>query len=331
MKKITILIPVYNEAANLPALRDALEPLINNEMIHTAYQWEVLMVNDGSLDNSAEVIADLRRSDSRYADLNLSRNFGKEAAMLAGLDYATGDAVVIMDADLQHPVEVIPRMIAAWEEGYQDVYGLRRSRSTDSRFHRWIARRYYKVLRRSARIDVLPDAGDFRLLDRICVNALRRMRETERNTKGLFCWIGYRKKEIPFDLGERLHGSSGFSSGRLAKLAIDGITSFTTAPLRFATYMGFLSALISLVYAVFIVCKTIFVGEPVQGFPTIMCTILFLGGCQLISIGIIGEYIGRIFKESKGRPPYLVDTFKGECATSAGDTCREYAGGDNKN
>lgn len=312
MKKITILIPVYNEGANLPSLRQALTPLIDNELTASPYEWEVLMVNDGSLDNSAELMAGMRSADPRFCDLNLSRNFGKEAAMLAGLDYATGDAVVIMDADLQHPVEIIPQMIAEWEAGFQDVYGRRISRKYQSPISRGLSKLYYKALKKSTRIDILPGAGDFRLLDRICVNALCRLRETQRNTKGLFCWIGYNKKEIPFECAERQGGKSSFSFSRLTELAIDGITSFTTAPLRFATYMGFLSAFISLVYLIFIIIKTIFIGEPVQGFPTIMCTILFLGGCQLISIGIIGEYIGRIFKETKGRPPYLASSFKGK-------------------
>ena len=312
MKKITILIPVYNEGANLEPLRAALMPLIDNNMTKELYQWQVLMVNDGSIDNSADIIAGFRVADSRFCDLNLSRNFGKEAAMLAGMDYATGDAVVIMDADLQHPVSVIPQMIAEWEAGYQDVYGIRSSRETDSRLKRWMARKYYSILQKSSNMNVLPNVGDFRLLDRICVNALRSLRETQRNTKGLFCWIGYKKKEVLFDYGKRNAGKSSYGFSRLTELAIDGITSFTTAPLRFATYMGFLSALISLIYLIFIIIKTIFVGEPVQGFPTIMCTILFLGGCQLISIGIIGEYIGRIFKETKGRPPYLADTFNGK-------------------
>ncbi len=314
MKKITILIPVYNEGANLPALRDAITPLIDNRLTSEPYEWEVLMVNDGSLDNSRELMEQIRLADPRFADLNLSRNFGKEAAMLAGMDYATGDAVVIMDADLQHPVSVIPQMIAEWEAGYQDVYGRRLSRSYQSPVSRAMSRLYYRALRKSTRLDILTDAGDFRLLDRICVNALRRLRETERNTKGLFCWIGYSKKEIPFECEERKGGKSSFTFSRLVNLAVDGITSFTTAPLRFATYMGFLSALVSLVYLIFIIIKTISVGEPVRGFPTIMCAILFLGGCQLISIGIIGEYIGRIFKETKGRPPYLADTFRGKPA-----------------
>ncbi|MBD5214093.1 MAG: glycosyltransferase family 2 protein [Bacteroidales bacterium] len=312
MKKVTILIPVYNEGANLPALREALLPLIDNQLTPEPYEWEVLMVNDGSLDNSAEIMTGMRISDSRFSDLNLSRNFGKELAMLAGMDYAQGDAVVIMDADLQHPVSVVPQMIAEWEAGFQDVYGRRESRDYQSPLSRAMSKLYYKALKKSTRLDILPGAGDFRLLDRICVDALRRVRETQRNTKGLFCWIGYRKKEIPFRCEERHDGKSSFTFSRLLELAIDGITSFTTAPLRFATYMGFLSALVSLIYLIFIIVKTIFIGEPVQGFPTIMCTILFLGGCQLISIGIIGEYIGRIFKETKGRPPYLADTFRGK-------------------
>ncbi|MDE6832098.1 MAG: glycosyltransferase family 2 protein, partial [Muribaculaceae bacterium] len=238
MKKVTILIPVYNEGANLPALREALLPLIDNQLTPEPYEWEVLMVNDGSLDNSAEIMAGIRISDSRFSDLNLSRNFGKELAMLAGMDYAQGDAVVIMDADLQHPVSVVPQMIAEWEAGFQDVYGRRESRDYQSPLSRAMSKLYYKALKKSTRLDILPGAGDFRLLDRICVDALRRVRETQRNTKGLFCWIGYRKKEIPFRCEERHDGKSSFTFSRLLELAIDGITSFTTAPLRFATYIG---------------------------------------------------------------------------------------------
>lgn len=312
MKQISIVIPVYNESPNLMALAEALLPLIDNKLTPVAYDWQVVMVNDGSRDNSLDLMVKLREQDQRFNYLNLSRNFGKEAAMLAGLDYATGDAVVIMDADLQHPIDTIPLMIEAWQDGYQDVYGLCGSRDTDSMPKRLLTKSYYKILQKSTNLDVLPYVGDFRLLDRVCVDQLIKLRETQRNTKGLYSWIGYRKKEIPCQYQPRAHGKSSYSYPRLFNLAINGLTSFTTAPLRFATFLGFFTAIISLIYIVFIICKTLFVGEPVQGFPTLMCTILFMGGCQLIAIGIIGEYIGKIYNETKNRPNYLVDTLNGE-------------------
>ncbi len=311
MKKITLLIPVYNEADNLQALREALLPLIDNALTPKRYSWEVLMVNDGSHDDSENIMRRMCIDDARFVDLNLSRNFGKEAAMLAGLDYATGDAVVIMDADLQHPVKTIPEMIYWWEEGWNDVYGRRSNRHGESLLKRAFTRVYYSLLKRSTRFDVLPDVGDFRLLDRRCVESLRSLRETGRYTKGLYCWIGYKKKEVEFEVNDRLAGKSTFSFFRLFNLAIDGITGFTTAPLRAASVMGFIAAFGALAYMIYILIKTLLYGDPVGGFPTLICTILFLGGCQLISIGIIGEYIGRIFRETKNRPVYIADTFRG--------------------
>ncbi len=312
MKKITLLIPVFNEGNNLMRLAEALSPLIDNQMTQEQFNWEVLLVNDGSCDNSIEIMTALHLSDSRFSYLNLSRNFGKESAMLAGLDYASGDAVVILDADLQHPVDVIPQMISEWESGYDDVYGLRATRGKESWLRHKLTALFYKILQSSSRMDVLPDVGDFRLLDRKCVNAIKQMRETQRYSKGLFSWIGFKKKEILFHQGDRINGKSSFSILSLTNLAIDGITSFTTAPLRLASVTGVATALVALIYLVYVLIKALCHGDPVAGYPTIMCVMLFLGGCQLIALGIIGEYIARIFNESKHRPPYIVESFNGK-------------------
>lgn len=317
MKKITLLIPAYNESRSLPRLAEAVAPLIANEMTPQPYEWEVLMINDGSIDNSLEVMASMHETDSRFKYLNLSRNFGKENAMLAGLDYATGDAVIIMDADLQHPVNVIPEMIEQWEAGFDDVYGRRVARGNESALRRRLSLTFYRILQKSTQIDVLPNVGDFRLLDRICVNALRSMRETQRYTKGLASWIGFRKKEVIFNCDDRTEGRSTFSYLSLLNLAIEGITSFTTAPLRFASVAGLVTALGAMAYLCYVLVRTLLYGDPVAGYPTIMCVMLFLGGCQLIALGIIGEYIARIFVESKRRPVYLVESFNGRKATTA--------------
>ncbi len=312
MKKISILIPVYNEERSLHNLYNALLPLINNTMHAVQYDWEVLLVNDGSADNSLSVMRELHQADPRIRYICLSRNFGKEEAMLAGMDNVTGDCTVIMDADLQHPVEVVPRMIAEWENGYDDVYGQRITRGEESWLRRKLSMCYYSLLKRSTRIEILPNVGDFRLLDRRVVGAMRSMRESQRYTKGLYCWVGYNKKAVPFEQHDRTDGVSSFNMHRLFNLAIDGITSYTVAPLRLASVAGFITAMLSLLYMVFIIIKTIFVGEPIQGFPTLICVMLFLGGCQLLAIGICGEYIGRIFMQTKGRPPYFISEKDGE-------------------
>ncbi len=309
MKKVTILIPAYNEERSIPALYEALLKLMETNY---AYDWEILFVNDGSRDTTLEAIKRLRASDTRINYVNLSRNFGKENAMLAGFDYATGDCVVIMDADLQHPPTVIPEMLRWWEEGYEDVYARRKERGKESLLRRKLSLAYYSMLQKASRIDILQNVGDFRLLDRRCIEALRGLRETQRYTKGLYCWIGYRKKEVLFDQGDRTEGESSFNIWRLFNLAVEGITSFTTAPLRMATVLGFVVSIIAFLYLCFIIIKTIFIGESVQGFPTLMIVMLFLGGVQLISLGIIGEYIGRIFNETKNRPVYIAESYNEE-------------------
>ena len=321
MKRVTILIPAYNESGNLHKLMEELDRLTSGKILPSSevnfdspmnYDWEFLFVNDGSKDDTLSILRSLRERDSRVNIVNLSRNFGKENAMLAGMDYATGDAVIIIDADLQDPVELIPEMLYWWEKGYDDVYGKRRSRGRESWLRKRLSLAYYRLLQRSTKIEVLPNVGDFRLLDRRVVNAICKLRETQRYTKGLFCWVGYNKKEILFDRQDRNAGKSSFRLYSLLNLAIEGITSFTTAPLRLSTAMGFVVSLCSLIYLIWVFFKTLVWGDAVQGFPTLMCVILFLGGVQLIAIGIIGEYIGRIFSETKGRPVYIVESFNEE-------------------
>lgn len=309
MKKISILIPAYNEEKSLPLLYPELKSLMDSE---NHYEWEILFVNDGSKDNTLNLIKALRSADKRINYVNLSRNFGKERAMLAGFDYVTGDCMVIMDADLQDPPYLIPEMLKCWEEGYEDVYAKRADRGKESWLRKRCSLLFYKILASTTRFEVLQNVGDFRLLDRCCINALKQLRESERYTKGMFCWIGYKKKEITFNRGDRIAGNSNWNFLSLFNLAIEGITSFTTAPLRFASIIGFVVAIISFFFMCFYFTKTLIMGDPVQGFTTLICVILFLGGGQLVCIGILGEYIGRIFNESKGRPTYLASEYNGE-------------------
>ena len=310
MKKVSILIPAYNEEKSLPFLYEALRDLMDT--MKDQYQWEVLFVNDGSKDHTLEMIAQLRQQDKRINYVNLSRNFGKENAMLAGFDYVTGDCMVIMDADLQDPPQLIPQMLSCWEEGYQDIYAKRANRGQESWLRKKCSLLFYKILESTTRFDVLQNVGDFRLLDRVCIDALRQLRESERYTKGMFCWIGYRKKEIVFDRGDRVAGASNWNFFSLFNLAIEGITSFTTAPLRLASISGGVIAFLSFFALLFYLFKRVVLGDPIQGFTTLVCIMLFLGGIQLICLGIMGEYLGRIFNESKNRPPYLAAEYNGE-------------------
>lgn len=303
MKKISILVPCYNEEKSLPLLHERLKSLMDSM---PQYAWEVILVNDGSRDNTIEVARQLRQQDARMCFIDLSRNFGKERAMLAGFDHATGDCMVIMDADLQHPPEVIPEMIKHWEEGYDDVYARRNTRGKESWLRRKLTLAYYGMLQRITSTDILENVGDFRLLDRKCIDAIKEMRECERYTKGLYSWIGFKKKEIFFDQQDRAAGDSSFNFFKLMSLAMQGITSFTTAPLRLATVLGFVVSIVAFIYMCYILVKTIIYGDPVQGYPTLIIVILFLGGVQLLSLGIIGEYLGRIFNETKSRPVYFI-------------------------
>ncbi len=308
MKKVLILIPCYNEEKSLPLLYPELKALMDSQ---SNYEWEVLFVNDGSRDNTLNLIKALQVADGRINYVDLSRNFGKENAMLAGFDYATGDCMVIMDADLQDPPSLIPQMLEYWEQGYEDVYAKRVNRGKESWLRKKLSLLFYKILDHSTRFDVLQNVGDFRLLDRCCIDALKQMRESERYTKGMFCWIGFKKKEIIFNRADRVAGESNWSFWSLFNLAIEGITSFTTAPLRFASVCGFIIAFVAFCMMLFYGVKTLVLGDPVQGFTTLIVVTLFLGGVQLLSIGILGEYIGRIFNETKNRPTYLISEYSG--------------------
>lgn len=309
MKKVTILIPAYNEEQVLQQLYDRLKKVIKDIPF---YDFEILFINDGSKDSTLQQIKLLRERDGRVSYVNLSRNFGKEIAMIAGLDYATGDATIILDADLQDPPELIPEMLQYWEKGYDDVFAKRKSRSGETYLKKWTASIFYKLLQKVTRIPIQENTGDFRLLDRRCVEALKQLRETQRYTKGMFSWIGYNKKEILFDRDPRAAGETKWNYLKLVDLAIEGITSFTTAPLRISAVFGCVISFFSFSYIIWIITKTLLYGEPVAGYPSLMTVILFLGGIQLISLGIIGEYLGRIFNETKSRPLYFVDEYNNQ-------------------
>ena len=309
MKKVSILIPFYNEQEVLPSLFERLQSLIDS---NDNYQWEVMLINDGSTDNSLCLVKQMRLRDKRFRYIDLSRNFGKETAMLAGFDNVTGDCMVIMDADLQHPPEVIPQMLKLWEEGYDDIYGKRNNRGKEPWLRRKLSLLYYKLLQKTTNVSILQNVGDFRLLDRICIDALCSMRESQRYTKGMFQWIGFKKKEFTFDQDDRVAGNTKWSYIKLLNLAIEGITSYTTSPLKIATVMGLIVSLCAFIYMLFVLIKAMAVGDPVAGYPTIMVVMLFLGGVQLLSLGIIGEYVGRIFNETKNRPEYFIREIDGK-------------------
>ena len=308
MKTISILIPAYNEEEVLQHLYERLGKLAENT---PDYKFEFLFVNDGSRDRTMEIIKSYAKKDPRIAYVNLSRNFGKETAMIAGLDHVTGDATVIIDADLQDPPELIPKMLKYWEDGYDDVYARRKSRAGESWLKKFTSEAFYKVLQKSTNVPIQQDTGDFRLLDRRCVEALKKFRESQRYTKGMFSWIGYRKKEILYDRDPRIAGETKWNYWKLINLAIDGITSFTTAPLRIASLFGIIVSFAAFIYILYLVIRTALGHNDLAGYPSMMAVILFLGGVQLLSLGVIGEYIGRIFNETKQRPLYFIEEYHG--------------------
>ena len=309
MKKITIIIPAYNEEESMPYLYERLNKLMEDM---TQYEFEILFVNDGSKDKTLEKIKEFREKDERYCYVNFSRNFGKEVAMIAGLDYATGDAVIFMDADLQDPPELIPELVKYWEEGYDDVYARRRTRAGETFLKKFTSKMYYKVLQKMTKVEIQRDTGDFRLLDRRCVNALKKLRETQRNTKSMFSWIGYKKKEVLYDRDARVAGKTKWNYIKLLDLAIDGITSFTTSPLRLAMWVAIPTFLLLFTYAIYVIAKCIVTHTFVQAFQAIILLILFFSGIQILLFGIMGEYLGRVFNETKNRPLYFVDEYNGQ-------------------
>lgn len=309
MKKIIIIIPAYNEEEALPALMERITKFADDTK---DYDFEFLFVNDGSKDRTIELIKEYREKDKRVCYVDFARNFGKETAMKAGIDYATGDAVVFLDADLQDPPEIITEMIKYWEEGYDDVYAQRKSRKGETWMKKFTSKMYYKVLQDLTNVPIQKDTGDFRLLDRRCVNALKVMNESQRNSKSMFSWIGYKKKAIFYDRDPRVAGKTKWNYSKLINLAIDGITSFTTSPLRISTFIAIPTFLVLFVYFVYVIAKSFIVHQPIQAFQATILLILFFSGIQIMLFGIVGEYLGRIFNETKNRPLYLVNEYNGE-------------------
>lgn len=301
---LSVIVPVYNEADILAGTWQRLEKV----MRECAFPFEVLFVNDGSSDTSEAELARLQASHSNVIVINLSRNFGKEYALTAGLDFAEGDAVIMIDADLQDPPELIPGMLEAWTQGYDVVTMRRTSREGESAAKRSSAWLFYRLLNRISDVPIPPDTGDFRLLSRKAVLAIRQLPERVRYMKGIFAWVGFQQKEIPYERPARAGGETKQGYFRLIRLALDGITAFSTTPLRLATYAGFFTAFAAFAFGLWFIAKTLIFGDPVAGFPTLMTSMLFLGGIQLMAIGVVGEYLGRLFTESKRRPHYLVQS-----------------------
>lgn len=307
MKKlISLIIPAYNEEKSLENLFPRLDKIAKQQQ---KYDFDFLFVNDGSSDKTLEIIQKQAKKDSRISFINFSRNFGKEIAVAAGIDYADGDAVVIIDADGQMPPEKIPEMLSWWEKGYDDVYARRQKYRGVSFLTRLTSRIYYRTLQKTTRVPIQVDTGDFRLFSRRAILALREFQENQRQNKALFSWIGFKKKEIFFDQESRHGGKTKWNFWSRLNLAIDGFTSFTTAPLRFASLLGAIIALGAFIYIIVAIGQFFAGVDRTGGYTTLLASVLFLGGIQLLALGIIGEYVGRIFTESKNRPLYLIQDY----------------------
>jgi glycosyltransferase involved in cell wall biosynthesis len=270
---------------------------------------EVIYINGGSRDSTLDIMRSLKSKDERVAILDLSRNFGKEIALTAGIDHTQGDAIVVIDADLQDPPELITKMVEHWKEGYDTVYAKRIKRDGESALKKLTSFLFYRLMQSIGRVQIPEDTGDFRILSRRAVDALKELREQHRFMKGLFTWIGFSQKAIPYERDPRYAGETKWNYWRLWNLALEGITSFTTVPLSYATYTGFITAFFSMLYGFYMIVRTVIFGNPVPGYPSLMVTVLFLGGVQLFAIGIVGEYLGRVFNETKGRPLYFVNEY----------------------
>ena len=321
----SVVVPVFNEAdgitafhARLARVMATLEQNVRRPESSLA-TWEIVYVDDGSVDATPAALHDLRAADPRVALIRLSRNFGKEIATTAGLDHAGGDAVIVIDADLQDPPEVIPDLAAAWRDGFDMVYARRRTRPGETRLKRTTAHLFYRLMRHAGHVRLPEDAGDFRLMSRRVVDAVRQLREQHRFMKGLFAWVGYPTTCVVYDRAPRHAGATKWNYWRLWNLALEGITSFTVMPLKIATYLGLFVALLAVVYGVQVIVKTLIIGNPVAGYPSLMTVILFLGGVQLVTLGVIGEYLGRVFNETKRRPLYLIDHFVPSAAMAEQD------------
>lgn len=300
---ISVVVPAYNEEEVLPELHRRLQAVLSQ----LTTNYEIVYVNDGSRDRTLEIMRELKEADSHVGYVNLSRNFGKEIAMTAGLDLARGDAVVVIDADLQDPPELIPKLLEGWNAGFDVVYARRVSRAGETWLKKATARAFYRIIQRIGPVSIPEDVGDFRLMSRRAVDALKQIRERHRFMKGLFAWIGFPQKAIDYQRDARFAGVTKWNYWKLWNFAIEGITSFSIAPLKISTYAGLLVAALAFIYAMWVIYKTLIFGDPVQGYPSLMVVVLFLGGVQLVGIGLLGEYLGRMFVETKYRPLYLLD------------------------
>ncbi|MDQ3287681.1 MAG: glycosyltransferase family 2 protein [Pseudomonadota bacterium] len=307
--QITVVVAAFNEADSLPLLQPRIASALDELMSEQGVVGRVIYVDDGSSDDTWQVMRALAALDPRISLLRLSRNFGKELALTAGLDHVGEGAALILDADGQDPPELIGRFVALWLEGYDDVHGTRVQREGESWLKRGTAHAFYRVMGKLSKTPIPADTGDFRLLSPRALAALGQMRERHRFMKGLFGWVGFNRIALPYHRESRSAGASKFNLWRLWNLALEGITSFSTAPLRLATYLGLATALLAFIYGVWVVVKALLWADPVAGWPTMMAIILFLGGVQLIALGLIGEYLGRLYEESKQRPLYLVDSW----------------------
>ena len=308
---VSIVVPAHDEEAVLREFHRRLTDVLTASVLEA----EVVYVNDGSTDATLSIMDGLRKSDSRVAIVDLSRNFGKEIALTAGLDHATGDAVVVIDADLQDPPELIPELVKYFREGYDVVYAQRISRAGEGFVKRSTAHLFYRLIRAFSRVKIPEDTGDFRLLSRRAVDSLKLLREQHRFMKGLFAWIGYRHKAVAYHRQARLAGHTKWSYWRLWNFALEGFTSFTIAPLKIATYLGIATAFAAFIYALRVIYKTLVYGDPVAGYPSLMVAVLFLGGVQLMTIGVVGEYLGRMFDETKRRPLYFLNDYRPAAST----------------
>lgn len=304
--KMTVIVPAFNEEEVLPEFHRRISSTLSSLRI----DYEIFYINDGSNDATLEVINDLHRCDSHVSFLDLSRNFGKEIAMSAGLQHADGDVVVIIDADLQDPPELIPELLKEWRAGWDVVYAKRESRSGESPFKKLTAHLFYRLIKRVGEVRMPEDSGDFRLLSRRAIDALNSFPERNRFMKGMFAWIGFKQKAVTYQRDPRFAGTTKWNYWKLWNLAIEGITSYTTAPLKLASYIGLISAFSAFIYGGYMFIDTLIFGNSVPGYPSLIVIILFLGGVQLITIGMLGEYIGRIFTESKNRPLYLISEYR---------------------
>lgn len=306
MPSIDIIVPVYNEQEVLPLFVKRIKQVMQSCDI----DWHVIFVDDGSSDDSLAQMIAINEAEKQFGYLALSRNFGKEYALTAGLDHASADAAVVIDVDLQDPPELIPDMIAQWHQGYDVVYATRKVRHGESAAKKTTANMFYRVINSMSKIDIPKDTGDYRLMSRKAYLAVNKLRERNRFMKGLFAWVGFKQKQLYFEREPRAAGETKWNYGKLWRFALDGITSFSYLPLRFATWIGMTVAIFAFIYGAIIIGKTLLLGNDVPGYPSLMVVILFLGGIQLTALGIIGEYLGRMFNESKQRPLYLVDEYQ---------------------